>query len=264
MNRRRFAAAVVAVVSLVSLSSCGDQPPIDESSGPGKQQQTELTAATFGKTVADAQAKAKTMHATVSMLTDAGQVKMAMDAKLGSTLDTFAMGMTMRTGGYGDVDMRLVHSSMYMSGSAFPSTGKPWVRVRLDDPGNPFGAMFKQILSSVDPDKVRLMYDQIADLEQVGVERVDGVDTQHYRVTVRTSDTVKALGLDQAKGPEVARLLKRLPETTTSEIWLGPGQLPVQVTSGYGSAIMTMHYSHWGEPVSIKAPPASQVRTVTF
>lgn len=267
MQLRRLSAALVAVVSLAALSGCGNSASTDDDAkGPGTQRQTPvlLSAASFGKTMAQAQAKAQSMHVTGEVAVAGQTASMTMNASIGKnpSLKTIAMDMTMDMGAQGKLQMRLVDSSMYLTGTMLPAASKPWVRFDLGDPKNPFGQMMDQMLSSVDPDKVEDMYASIKRLEDLGPETVDGVDTRHYSVTVNMQDAIKALGMDKVKGISLQDVLKQLPKTYTSDVWLDSAQRPVQMKYSLSGSETVMHYSDWGKPVSIKAPPASQVRTV--
>ena len=88
----------------------------------------------------------------------------------------------------------------------------------------------------------------------VGSETVDGVATTHYKVSVDTSKLGSKLGLD----PSPARRERAAEDGHVRR--LAGRRLPAgQADVATASSASTLHFSKWGEPVHVVAPPASQV-----
>ncbi len=104
----------------------------------------------------------------------------------------------------------------------------------------------------------------ITQLDRVGTESVDGVDTTHYVVTVDTMKALRLLGLEDLAGVNIDDLRTSLPKTFDYDAWLDDSGRPVRLKARYAGACIDVHLSQWGEPVSVSAPPASQVSQFSF
>lgn len=266
---RRLVATVAAVAAVVALAACGDEhsaSSVGSDSGNGSGASSaiqELTAASFGHTMAAAQAQAKSAHLS-GVTTLSGQtIHMSGDVEAdGTSLDQMQVGLTMSLGPGKKITVLLVDRAFYFKASGAAITknpAKPWVKVDLDDPTNPFGAMFDQMMANFDPAKVQRMFSAITRLNNLGVDHVNGVPARHYAVTVDTSRMVSVMGLDKVPGVSRAQLLAELPDEITSQVWLDAQNRPVKTRSAMEGATAEMTFSDWGKPVSIKAPPAAQV-----
>ncbi len=95
---------------------------------------------------------------------------------------------------------------------------------------------------------------------KVAAESVAGKPTTRYRFVVSPAAYAKAMG----KG----LLANAVKHPITTEVWVGSDNLPVKATStvtvGAKSSTSTVLYSDWGKPVSITAPPASEVTKTPF
>ena len=258
---RRVVCAAAAAVMLVTLSGCGDEQ------APGSGASTEqkihvLSAADFGRSMATAQTDAQSAHLT-GTVTNAGQtLTMTGDVAIRQSLDSMQMRMTMNAGPGKSISVLLVDAAFYLKASGGAITkdpAKPWVKIDLDDPTNPFAAMFDQMMSNFDPDKVEKLYSAITRLNDLGVDDVKGVPARHYTVTVDSKKMIEVMGLDEVAGVTEEQLLEGLPEEITSQIWLDARNRPVKTSSEVADSTTEMYFSDWGKKVAITAPPADQV-----
>ena len=261
-HRLRLAAAAAAVAGL-TLTGCGSQ---DASSHGRAASMHELTAANFGTSLSDAQKAGRSLHMKGTMTVPGSSgttLTMEGDASMGSSVDDLAMAVTLRGGPLKSMSMRFVDRTFYLKAPGTPLSpdpAKPWVSVSLDDSSNPMAAMIDQVLSNLDPDHMAKLYSAVTKLDDRGVEQVDGIQTRHYAVTMDTEKMVKALGMDKVPGVSLDTLMAQMPASVTSQVWLDDQQRPVKMESDVNGAHTEFHYSRWGEPVHVTAPPASQVR----
>jgi hypothetical protein len=284
MRLRRCALAVVAVTSLVALSACGssDDPSNADSSSPatGSTSGTDtgstgsgssgsggsnvdvLTAKTLGVAMARAVADAGSAHMVMVSQSTAGKVSMTGDvAGLGEKLEAVEMGMRINLPGVGSAQMRIVDSAMYLKVPNLGVGSKSWIKIPLDDPNNPLGSVYSQLAALTDPDAIRASFSAFSKFTDLGTETVDGVQARHYRVTVDTAKSLKASGLDQIGGLPTRELLKSMPKETTSELWVDGDNRLVKMSSDASTvASYEIHYSKWGAPVQVSAPPPGQVQ----
>jgi hypothetical protein len=150
--------------------------------------------------------------------------------------------------GGGSVTMILVDRVMYMQ---MPGQGGKYLQVALDDPNSPLAGSFGS-MESFDPRTTIESFTQgIDSVTEVGEEDVDGTTATHYVVTADTAEVAGDLGADTGK----------LPDQLTYDLWLDDQDRPVKMEvdlEGQGSVTVTM--GDYDEPVSIEAPPASQVQ----
>jgi hypothetical protein len=257
---RRVLYAGLAAAMLVTLSGCGDEKaPGAEGSSDGTVR--ELTAANFGTSMASAQASARSAHLT-GTVTSAGQTfTMSGDVGVGRSIDTMQMSRSMKLGPGKSIAMRMVDRAFYLKASQGAMTdnpAKPWVKVDLDDPSNPFGAMLDQMLSNFEPDKVQQLYSAITSLNDLGVDDVNGVSARHYSVTVDTDRMLEVMDFE-VPGVSQEELKQSLPDEVTSQVWLDSENRPVKTTGKTGAGETEMYFTDWGKKVSITAPPADQV-----
>ena len=78
-------------------------------------------------------------------------------------------------------------------------------------------------------------------------------------MSVDTSKLGSRLGLDPS-------LLggAQLPKTISYDIWLDGDARPVKLAMSSSEYSLDLHFSKWGEPVHVTAPPASQVGSFSF
>jgi hypothetical protein len=222
-----------------------------------------LTAQALGAAMAKAQAEAGSAHLVMTAGSAAGTAKMTGDiAGIGEKLSDLQMGIKMKIPGTGTAELRIVDSAFYMKIPGL-GLGSKWLRVPLDDPRNPLGSLYSQFATFTDPDAIKAQYSAFKKFTDLGVETVDGVQARHYKVTVDTVKSLKASGLGSIGGIPLKELLKTVPKTTTSELWLDGDNLIVKMTSD-ASAGFEVHYSKWGSPVQVAVPPKGRVQEFSF
>jgi hypothetical protein len=252
MKMQRFSAAVGAVALAVTMSGCG----ADHGSThgvTGGNAAAALTPANFTKTVTSAQKAVKSAHmdATIKVGGQGGSISGDF-AGSPDDLASMKMDMTLKVAGH-NVEVRLVNKVVYVHAPGMPGqSGKPWLKLDLSDPSNPLASL----LDSANPKSFTSYLQAVKGLKDRGVETVDGVSTRHYTITIATA---KALAASPAfKSQDISKL--GLPGTITGDVWLNSDNLPVKIVVRLGSlGSFEAHFSKYGEPVTVNAPPAKQV-----
>jgi hypothetical protein len=288
MRLRRWAITTVTVFSVAALTACGSSdsgsgsgnaggsgpssaPATgdtstgsgDSGSGDSGSDVSALTARSLGAAMAKAATDAGSAHMVMVAGSTAGKVAMTGDiAGMGEKLDDLQLGMKMKipgTGvGSGTAELRIVDSAFYMKIPGL-ATGSKWIKVPLDDPSNPLGSVYSQLATFTDPEAIEASYSAFNKFTDLGDDNVDGVKARHYKVTVDTAKSLKASGLNEVGGLPLKDLLKSMPRQTTSELWLDGDDHIVKMTSETTLGSYEVHYSDWGKPVHVAAPPAKQV-----
>ncbi|MGH3472042.1 MAG: hypothetical protein ACRDPG_08355 [Nocardioidaceae bacterium] len=258
---KRAASAVVAGVSLVALSACGSASGIASSNG------AELTKANFAQKLRAAQSSDQSVHVQATFGVGGQHMTMSGDlAMSGMALGDLRADLIMRVAGK-SAEMRIVSGDIYLNGGALgmsTSSGKPWVKVNLNDPMNPLGGAYNQMLKELSPSAMTKAFAAISSLDNVGTETVDGVTATHYIVTLSTAKALRLLGVDRVGGTSLGQLTAPMPKKLSYDVWVGPSHLMVRMKASIEGSEMDMHFSDWGKHVTVKTPPASQVSTVSF
>ena len=250
MNLKKTAVGTVAVLAALALGGCGSAT--DLSGGQG----ATLTKQDFAASLSAATKDARSVHMTGSFAVQGQRVTMSADESMGgASLGDVAAAMTMDVAGMGSVEMRIVSGAVYIDTSklSLPTgSDKPWLKVDLTDPKNPLGATFGQ-LAAMNPAELSKAFESITTLTPRGTETVDGTPTTHYTVSVDTAKASSLFGVPAgASGPS-------LPKSISYDVWVDGDNRPVQITLHNPAVTVDLHFSNWGEPVRVTAPPASEV-----
>ncbi len=224
----------------------------EESEAPADASLAELSADDFYPSVMSALQDAGSFTFTTTS-DSAGQAQeMTGQARFG------ADGVEMKASGTGAqaMEMILVDKAMYMKSPSF-GTGDKWLKIDLSDPNSLFGMIGK----ATDPEVMFKAMESPKKLELLGSEEVDGVETNHYRITMDPTSYLKAMEFPAA-------MADMLPKDLVTEMWVDADNLPrkfaqtVEVKSPNGGTTKSNTegtYSDFGTDVEIEAPPANQV-----
>lgn len=173
------------------------------------------------------------------------------------------MAMTMSAEGQ-EVEIVYTDGVMYMGGAQFAALagGKAWIKVDpdgTDQLSTMMAPTLRQMESSMTSPAEQLT--AFGDVDAT-VSAVEG-DRTTYAVKL-TQEQLKKSVEAAAKGlpgglNEAA--VSQLPDGLSYTMTVGAGALPLEMVVDMPGSVMTMTYSKWGEPVTISAPPASEVGT---
>lgn len=171
------------------------------------------------------------------------------------------MRMTM-TSASQTLKMIMLPDALYVSGVLPKTNAKSWVKITpngTDPMSRSLGQVFSSLSADSDITRAAGAYGQVP-VTKVGTKTVSGVQTTEYQFTVSGEQLLAALPAQQRS--LVAGQLKGV--TQKVQLYLDADSLPLRqvvtrMQAGKASGTVTMSYSHWGEPVSITAPPASTV-----
>ena len=235
-----------------------------ESSGEGEASSeepagdvTELDAADFYPKVMGALKDAQTFRFE-SIATSAGQEQTTSGE---ARYDDDGIAMKASSTGAQEMEVILLDQIMYLK-SADLGSADTWVKVDLSDPDSLFGMIGK----ATDPEAMFKAMEAPKKLELIGTEEVDGVDTNHYRITVDSDQYAAAMELP-------GEMAGMLPDELVTEMWVDGDDLPrkftqtVETPSNGGQGVSSTTegtYSDFGTDVSIEAPPADEVTENPF
>lgn len=271
---RRAAVAALLPLAMTSLVACGDKdqpaaseetssasstPSADDSASASPSDEASDTPEAgspvandeFMAVFRNAFDNATTTHMT--MTSNGSGSELSAEGVADYTTNPLSMALTMESAqfGNGTAEIRLVDGVFYIK---LPMLGKKFIQFDLDDPSNPFGTL---LTDQLDP---RSMFDSfergLRNVTFVGEEDVDGESMDHYQVTVDSSALLEQAG--QATDG------MSLPKNITYGMWFDGSGLfrQMRVDLGTTTGGLEVHYDQWGEPVSIEAPPSSEVTSM--
>ncbi|GAA1950747.1 hypothetical protein [Kitasatospora viridis] len=239
MRHTRTLAATTAVLAVAGLAACGTKSA-STATGTASAGSVQLA------TVADAMAqstKATSQYTSV-------KVKMAEHIQAqGQDISTtgsgalswkpIAMDMTMsmpalaaQVGGDGSIRMMMSGTTMYMNMgdvAAAKNDGKHWMKIDLTAMGASGQALADQMNNSAsnDPSTQLKLFTSSPDIQRVGQETVDGVQTTHYSGTVDL--TKLAAAQDPALKAALAQSTKLGLTTMNVDLWVNDQNLPIRI-----------------------------------
>lgn len=166
------------------------------------------------------------------------------------------------------LDSIIAGNVLYLRSQAFAQLGlsgdKQWVKLDLGRLARERGLDLSSLTNtSPTPDSALSYLRGTTKVQEVGSEKVGGVDTTHYKAKV---DLQRAVA--RSKGSE-RESLRRLIRTTGAkkipiDVWVdGTGYIRrlqyAQPAGGGRNVRVTMNLHDYGKPVSIKPPPADSV-----
>lgn len=235
------------------------------------------TVSQLGQLVSANTSKNNSAHFTMSTTgtgAGAGTITASGVVQFGSPM---ALDETTTMAQLGQMEIILVNNTVYMK---LPSSlaqemgsSKPWTEI------NPNGtdAMSKALAplatsaeQNTDPTKLITQLAEAGTITSTSSDTVDGQSTTKYTINVDLQKYLNSLpATSSAMKSEISTALQGGSGSEIVTVWINSQHLPVKFTSAIslkenGQPInvgVTGTYTDWGQPVTIAAPPASEVGT---
>ncbi len=161
----------------------------------------------------------------------------------------------------GTIQVVIVQGVVYMKIPGKGKPGRPWVKGDFAD------QELAPALRQADPRQWLQLLAGVGTLKPAGHDTINGVPSTHYSVTVDLTKVAK-------KNADLAKLIKQLTDEGVKvqdiQIWVDADKRPVRLVTSIQlpnprspanktTSTQTVDYTGWGAPVTITAPPASQV-----
>ncbi|MBO9520678.1 MAG: LppX_LprAFG lipoprotein [Nocardioidaceae bacterium] len=256
MRTRSLAALAAGALLVATLAGCGgsddkkkaDEPtststatattsPTDEPAASGTS-----TGSPEANAFADKLIKAMREKKTAHMVIDMGS-SVSLNADVRYAADATDMKMRMTQGNV-TLSVILVDDAMYLQQGA----GGKYKKIDKSDPT--FGALLSQVGNLGPEASVKAMKGAIKSVQKQGSATLDGDKVTKYRLTIDTTAMASMLGSTSTED---------LPKTLTYTMYLDDDDLLRGADMSVAGQALKLRVSKWGEPVEIKAPPASQL-----
>lgn len=264
--RSRLAVSAVLVVCAATVAGCGGASGIASRQGSPSSlvragaDGADLTGAGLARTLAHSVAKAESVHVSGRVNAGRHEVTFALDqARTGTVLHGLRIRAHARVDG-SPVTLLVVDGAAYIRAPQLMGNthSKAWLGARLGGAGQPLAEVYHRIASRLQISHLPALLRSAAAVRDLGPQVVHGVRATHYRLRLNPNQLARAfagpglgLGLDR---PDGARRI------VTADLWLDARGLPVRLSAASRGARATLSFSHWGESVSVQAPPAAEVR----
>ncbi|HEX8205285.1 MAG TPA: LppX_LprAFG lipoprotein [Solirubrobacteraceae bacterium] len=218
---------------------------------------------------AEATRKQGGVHMTMNGTVEAQGQKIPMKMEGDADLAKLAMhAKTQAGGGIPEIEMVMLGTTMYMKmpGLEQAFDGAEWIKMDLQKVGEEMGVDFAQLMQmgQSSPAEQLKYLKAMSDLEELGTETIDGVETTHYKGVVdlrKYPDTLPEGEREQARR-NVDKLIELAGTSTTpTEVWIDEDSLvrrqkmtmsqkkPVETKTE-----MDVRYTDFGKDVDIQAP----------
>ncbi|MFE5711711.1 hypothetical protein ACFQ7J_12965 [Streptomyces sp. NPDC056501] len=282
---KRAGVALTATAVVVGVAGCqdGEGKASDAPKAQSRGDVTKVIQAAYQKT---SEAKAAKVKMTMSMSgagADSGTAELTgVQGWDPSVMDITMKGSMLSAAGAGaggdapeQVRMVMLDNVMYMDMGAKQAAemdGKRWMKLDLTAAAEASGdkALQKQMtggLESMNQDpaqQLALLLDS-PNLKHVGAEKVNGMETQHYKGTLTVEQMLKAGDSSKLLPKEdydklLAGVKKAGLKGYDTEVWVNedgyPARMDIGMTMAEGSMQMRADYSDYGTKAAVQAPPA--------
>ncbi|CAM5546261.1 hypothetical protein [Streptomyces griseomycini] len=286
---KRAGVSLTAVAVVAGVAGCqdgdgGGKKKAADSSESRVQTQNEMTEVLQAAFKNTSEAKSSKVRMTMSMPAGVeGGGTMELSGVQG--WDPAVMDVTMKgsalTAGDPDapeqVRMIMLDNAMYMDmgeKQAAEMDGKRWMKMDFAAIAEESGdaELQKQMTSGMenmnqDPAQQLALLLESPNLKHVGPEKVDGVQTQHYKGTLSFEEMLDAnKSFDMLSEKEREELTANVKKSGLkgydTQVWVNEDNYPVKMVVGMkmpqGTMNMTAHYSDYGAKADVQAPPAGE------
>jgi hypothetical protein len=278
-NRARFgicaATAALAVVAVAGCSGSGSSSSASGAGGGGaKAGSGDASAISL---VADAMNKADaagTVKVTGTMTAPGVSTPMTITSEEQYS-PSIEMSMSLQVEGQ-TLSEILVGDVIYLDYPALSAElggGKQWMEIDLSKASS-LGSLSTLLDSARNENPTTQIAALIAsgDISKVGTETVRGQQTTHYAGTLDASQLLSAsnsaAGLTASQLSSLKSEIKSVGMSSVKiDLWVASNGLPVEEKyseqTSAGAVVGDLYMSDWGSPVSVGAPPASEVTNMT-
>ncbi|WP_372729872.1 LppX_LprAFG lipoprotein [Nocardioides sp.] len=257
---RRGVAALLLPLGLLGAAGCGGEDT-EATDDPGASASVDVDAggdqveagsavdvSDFVALLAQSLEGGGTAHLTMEIEGGPSSISAEGDIDYEDAPPSMMLSMTMAGMSGQTMEMRMVDGIVYLKADM---TGQKYLSLDTTDPSNPLGSA---LTDQLDPRSMfTAMEESIESVTYVGEDEVDGEEMRQYRVQLDSAAMADQLGPDASAGD--------LPEVVTYDMWFDEDgryrQMSVDLGASNGTARMT--FSDWGEPVTITAPPESDI-----
>ncbi|MFF0472176.1 hypothetical protein [Streptomyces sp. NPDC004284] len=289
---KRAGVALTAVAVVTGVAGCQDDgdskaapkeaPKASAEASSGAQSHgdaTKVIQAAYEKTSQAKAAKVKMTMSVEGVGAESGAIEMSGVQSWAPAAMDITMKGSMLSKGNPDApeQMRMImlDDVMYMDAGAKQAAemdGKRWMKLDLGAAAGATGdkAMQKQLTGGLDnmnqdpAQQLALLLDS-PDLKHIGAEKIDGLQTQHYKGTLTFEQMLKSNESSKLLSKEdhdklIANVKKTGLKGYDTELWVTedgyPARMDIGMTMAEGTMRVRADYTDYGTQIAVQAPPA--------
>jgi hypothetical protein len=254
---------VAALAGCGSTSSNGATPPTSNNSGRTAGVTVQLTSAELAVNLKST-SNVTSAHITMSSKLGSQTVLTAQGDEKAAGGKLTAMNLNEQIG-LSNMTLLLTDGALYVKLlSKLNQSGKPWEKATAGS-SNPVLRQLASTLSSLEQsaslDQYGSMAQAASSLKTVGTEQVNGAAATHYSLIVDVAKVHGAGLTESAKAALTQAGIRKIPV----DVWVDGHNRPVKMSEKFtvqGQIVSTETTAgQFNQPVTITAPPASQVST---
>ncbi|MEB4614575.1 hypothetical protein [Leucobacter sp. M11] len=243
--------ALTAAAALGLTACSGGTAPVGSSTeeqAPASQE--PLTIDTFADRMSKAQTEAGSVHTEMSTEFQGQSQVMTGDMTITEKPSDMKMSVTMELPGGMTMEMRMLDAKLFMNMGEMSQN--KFVETPLSGPE---AEQFLGQLDQLNPQQQQqALADAVTDFSAAEkTEKIDGVETRAYTLTLDTKEMLKG------QADVLAAAGSDMPETLEYVMHVGSDDLPRRVVMTVAGVVVETNFSAWGKPVSIEAPAADQL-----
>lgn len=233
---RSVAALAAGALFLAALAGCGSDDAETRAASAPTGTAVDKTAFVTGLVDAVKEQSSARIEASLgTAITASGAFQYGEDPK--ADISASLMGQKLR--------LVMLDEALYLQKAA----GQKFVKLSKDDPSL---SMFGGGLEEMDPQKALTgIAEGIEKVTEVGPETIDGVELTRYTVAL-DSEAIGNGMLAMIPGFDAT-------EELVVDLYVDAENLVHQATADLGDNDLSLTFSDWGQPVTVKAPPAAEI-----
>ncbi|MGW1507615.1 hypothetical protein [Streptomyces sp. NPDC002394] len=285
---KRAGVALTAVAVVTGVAGCQDggdskaapkEAPKASAEAQGHGDVTKVIQAAYEKTSKAKAAKVKMTMSVEGVGAESGTIEMSgVQSWAPAAMDITMKGSMLGKGKPGapeQMRMIMLDNVMYMDAGAKQAAemdGKRWMKLDLTAAAEATGdkAVQKQLTGGLDnmnqdpAQQLALLLDS-PDLKHIGAEKINGLETQHYKGTLTFEQMLKANESSKLLSKEdhdklIAGMKKTGLKGYDTELWVTedgyPTRMDIGMTMAEGKMRIRADYTDYGTQIAVQAPPA--------
>ncbi|MDV5147712.1 hypothetical protein R1T08_26975 [Streptomyces sp. SBC-4] len=276
---KRAGVALTATAVVVGVAGCQDDGDAKAGGVQSRGDVTKVIQAAYEKTSAAKAAKVKMTMSMTGAGADSGTAELTgVQGWDPAVMDITVKGSMLAAGDPDapeQVRMLMVDNAMYVDVGAKQAAemdGKRWMKLDLKAAADATGdkALQKQMTGGLesmnqDPSQQLALLLDSPNLKHVGAEKINGMETQHYKGTLTVEQMLAANESSKLLSKKdhdtlIANVKKMGMKGYDTEVWVNdagfPARMDVGMTMAEGAMKMRADYSDYGTQATVQAPPA--------
>lgn len=231
-----------------------DDPDASETSVAGDTSGEDVDVAAFAKRLQ--QGADATTGVRSHTVQEIDGVTITTDSVSDRSVDPPSVDMTLTVPGAPEQRIALVDGAIYSTGGDLPLEPGRWMQSDPDDPDDPYGQFFGQMLEATQrASTAKAFVDVTRSVTFVGIETVDAEPHHHYELSIDAGESAAILAGEDFDQTATDLLVGRI----TQDVWLDDQDRIRVIHQETGGTTLTVTNEGYDEDITIEAPNPADV-----